>query len=254
MWNTFRTDTEGGIVAGVSTITGGGGDTIHAYIARPDGPGPYPGVVLLHHAPGWDEYYREFTRRFAAHDFIAICPDLYDRYGHGTPDEVAALVRADGGVSDDSVVADAEAALNWIESQPSSNGKVGVIGTCSGGRHALLAASRVQRFDAVADLWGGGVVASPDQLTAKRPVAPIDLTPDLNAPLIGLFGNDDRGPSPEQVNQHEEALKQAGKTYVFHRYDGAGHGFFYYHTPAYRQQQAMDGWDKVEDFFNQYLR
>lgn len=254
MWNTFRTDTEGGMIAGVSTIAGGGGDPIHAYIARPDGAGPYPGVVLLHHAPGWDEYYREFTRRFAEHGFIAICPDLYERYGHGSPDDVAVLVRGDGGIADDSVVADAAAAMAWIKSQPSSNGKVGIIGTCSGGRHAVLVASRVPGFDAVADLWGGGVIASPEQLSDKRPVAPIDLTADLNAPLLGLFGNDDRGPSPEQVNQHEEVLKQLGKTYIFHRYDGAGHGFFYYHTPAYRQQQAMDGWDKIEDFFNQYLR
>jgi carboxymethylenebutenolidase len=150
-------------------------------------------------------------------------------------------------------VADAEAAMAWVKSQPTSNGKVGIIGTCSGGRHSVLVASRVEGFDAVADLWGGGVVASPDQLTPKRPVAPIDLTPSLNAPLIGLFGNDDQSPSPAQVDQHEEALKQNGTTYMFHRYDGAGHGFFYYHAPSYRQQQAMDGWDKVEAFFDQYL-
>jgi carboxymethylenebutenolidase len=253
MWNTFRTDAEGGMVAGVSTIAGGGGDQIHAYIARPDGPGPYPGVVLVHHAPGWDEFYREFSRRFAEHGFIAICPNLYARYGDGTPDDVAAMVRGDGGIADDSVVADAEAAMAWVKSQPASNGKVGIIGSCSGGRHSVLVASRAQGFDAVADLWGGGVVASPDQLSPKRPVAPIDLTPSLNAPLIGLFGNEDRSPSPAQVDQHEETLRQNGKTYMFHRYDGAGHGFFYYYAPSYRQQQAMDGWDKVEAFFDQYL-
>ena len=59
---------------------------------------------------------------------------------------------------DDQVVGDCAAALNWLKAQPTSNGKVGIIGTCSGGRHALLAASRTPGFDAVADLWGGGVV------------------------------------------------------------------------------------------------
>jgi carboxymethylenebutenolidase len=98
------------------------------------------------------------------------------------------------------------------------------------------------------------VVAAPDQLNDKRPVAPIDLTKDLNAPLLGLFGNDDQSPTPEQVNQHEAALKQQGKTYEFHRYDGAGHGFFYYDRPLYRQQQAMDGWNKVFDFFQRNLQ
>jgi len=111
----------------------------------------------------------------------------------------------------------------------------------------------VQGFGAVADLWGGGIVASPEQLTEKRPVAPIDLTPNLSAPLIGLFGNEDTGPSPAQVDQHEEALQQNGKTYMFHRYDGAGHGFCFYDRPNYRPQQAMDGWNKVVEFFNQHL-
>jgi carboxymethylenebutenolidase len=251
MWNAFRTDAEGGMVAGVTTMTAGGGDQIHTYIARPDGPGPYPGVVLIHHAPGWDEFYREFARRFTEHGFIAIVPNLYERFGHGTPDDVAASVRGAGGLSDASVIADAEGARDWITSHPTSNGKVGIIGTCSGGRHAVLVASSSPGWGAVADLWGGGVVGG--QPSELRPVAPIDLTPNLNAPLIGLFGNDDMGPSPAQVDQHEAALKENGKTYVFHRYDGAGHGFFYYHAPAYRQQAAMDGWNKVDAFFIEHL-
>jgi carboxymethylenebutenolidase len=167
---------------------------------------------------------------------------------------MAAKVRADGGVADERVVADCAAASSWLTALPTSNGKVGIIGTCSGGRHAVLVASRAAGFDAVADLWGGGVVAAPEQLTEKRPVAPIDYTAALTAPLLGLFGNDDQAPPPDQVNQHEAALKQHGKTYEFHRYDGAGHGFFYYDRPAYRQQQAMDGWGKVFEFFQRHLK
>src|SRR5262252_1451277 len=164
-WNNFSTDTLGGIVAGVSMMTGGNGSEIHTYIARPDGTGPYPGVVMTHHLPGWDEFYREFARRFAEHGFIAIVPNLFEQFGQGTPDDVAAAARGAGGVSDASVIADAEAALNLVKAHPASNGKVGVIGTCSGGRHALLVASRVQGFSAVADLWGGNVVAPSDRLT-----------------------------------------------------------------------------------------
>ena len=252
-WNDFRTDEERGIVAGITTIPGGNGDTIHAYVARPDGSGPYPGVVLVHHLPGWDEFYQEFARRFANHSFIAVAPDLYCRDGHGTPDDVAAKVRAEGGVADSRVIADCEAAMRHLKAMPMSNGKVGITGTCSGGRHAVLVASSVEGFGVVGDLWGGGVVAAPDQLNERRPVAPIDLTPNLSAPLIGLFGNEDQSPSPEQVNRHEEALQANGKVYAFHRYDGAGHGFFYYDRPAYRPQQAMDGWGKLHDFFKQHL-
>jgi carboxymethylenebutenolidase len=254
MWNSFRTDSHLGMLASTTTYAAGGGDYIQAYLARPEGPGPYPGIVLVHHAPGWDEFYQEFARRFANHGYTTIAPNLYSRVGHGTPDDIGAKVRAEGGVPDDQVVADLEAALRWLKSLPSSNGKVGIIGTCSGGRHSVLTASRVQGFDAVADLWGGRVVAGPDQLTEKQPVAPIDYTANLNPPLLGLFGNDDQAPSPAQVDQHEEALKKHGKNYSFHRYDGAGHGFFYYDRPAYRQEQAMDGWSKVFAFFDQHLR
>jgi carboxymethylenebutenolidase len=81
----------------------------------------------------------------------------------------------------------------------------------------------------------------------------IDMTPNLNAPILGLLGNDDTGPSPAQVNQHEEALKATGKTYQFHRYDGAGHGIWYYQGTSYRPQAAIDGWNKMLDWFGQYL-
>jgi carboxymethylenebutenolidase len=253
MWNTLSTDRYLGMMAGVTMYAAGGGDLIRAYVARPEGPGPHPSILLVHHAPGWDEFNQEFARRFANHGYIAMVPNLYERAGHGTPDDVAAIVRAAGGVPDDQVVADNAAAMQWLKALPTSNGKVGIIGSCSGGRHALLTASRVSGFDAVADLWGGSVVARPDQLNAMRPVAPIDLTPNLNAPLLGLFGNDDQGPSPAQVDEHEEALQRHGKTYFFYRYDDAGHGFFNYDRPSYRVQQAMDGWGKLFDFFGQYL-
>lgn len=254
MWNQLRTDVPSGISAETVSVRGAHGDTIAAYLAKPQGNGPFPGVVLAHHAPGWDEFYRETTRRFADHGYAAICPNLYARVGHGTPEEVGANVRASGGVPDADVVADLEASMQYLKSQPNSNGKVGVMGTCSGGRHAYLAACSVKGFDACVDLWGGRVVMAPQDLTPKLPVAPIDLTKDLSCPLLGLFGEEDQGPTPAQVAQHEEELKKHGKDYEFHMYPGAGHGFFYYHAPAYRQQQAMDGWNKIFAFFEQRLK
>ena len=253
MWNGHDTGSVQGMTAAIVSIEGSGGDKIHAYTARPDGAGRRPGVVLVHHAPGFDELYLEFTRRFAQQGFDAICPDLYCREGHGKPDDVAAKVRAEGGVPDKRAVEDLAAGMRWLKALPTSNGRVGIIGTCSGGRHTMLAASQTKGYDAAADLWGGLVVMAPDQLTDKRPVAPIDLTKDLSAPLLGIFGNDDKNPSPEQVDRHEAELKKHGKPYEFHRYDGAGHGFFYYDRPAYRTEQAVDAWAKVLGFFSKNL-
>ncbi len=252
-WNSFSTDSPQGITSEVITYPGGNGDQIHAYVTRPTGDGPWPGVVTVHHMPGWDEFYREFSDRLARHGYSVICPDLYSRYGHGTPDEVAAKVRAEGGVHDDSVVADCAAAREWLLAQPGSTGKTGIIGTCSGGRHALLTACRTSGWDAVADLWGGGVIMSQEELSPARPVSPLELVGELSAPLLGLFGNDDHYPTPEQVDQLEAELARHGKEYEFHRYDGASHGFFYYFAPIYRPEATMDGWEKIFAFFGDKL-
>jgi carboxymethylenebutenolidase len=56
-----------GMLAETVTFTGDGGDVINAYMARPLGPGPFPGVIVVHHMPGWDESTKEITRRFAHH-------------------------------------------------------------------------------------------------------------------------------------------------------------------------------------------
>ncbi|MEA2639235.1 MAG: carboxymethylenebutenolidase [Chloroflexota bacterium] len=253
-WNQLDTGAFESMIAETVTIKGYNGDTINAYFARPTGPGPYAGVVLVHHMPGWDEFYRETARRYAQHGYLTLCPDLYHRFGHGSPDDVTATSRAAGGPSDDQVVGDLSATKDYLRSLPNCNGKIGIMGTCSGGRYSFLTACRTPDFDAVVDCWGGAVVMTPEQLNAQRPVAPIDYTKDLKAPLLGLFGNDDQGPSPDQVNQHEEELKKHGKNYDFHRYDGAGHAFIYYHAPAYRQQQAMDAWGKIFTFFEKNLQ
>ena len=120
-------------------------------------------------------------------------------------------------------------------------------------RDSYLAACRVPGFAAVVDCWGGRVVMSKEELTPKQPVAPLDYTADLTCPLLGLFGEEDRSPTPEQVAQHEQVLKQLGKHYEFHMYPDAGHGFFYYDRPNYRQAPAVDGWGKVWAFLGKWL-
>ena len=241
-----------GMLAETIGITGHNGDTIQAYYARPMTADPVPGVVVLHHMPGWDEWSKEVARKLAYHGYAAICPHLYSRLGPGRWEDVAAAARAQGGVSDAQVVGDSAGAAAFLRAQPSSNGKVGAIGFCSGGRQAYMLACRIA-VDAAVDCWGGAVIVSPDQLTPQRPVAVIDMTPEMRAPLLGIFGNDDANPDPAQVNRTEEELKRLGKQYEFYRYDGAGHGFFAVDRPSYRPQQAVDAWTRVFAFFGKHL-
>jgi carboxymethylenebutenolidase len=243
-----------GMIAETLFVHGHNGETIETYYARPISSGPVPGVVIIHHAPGWDEWCKEVTRKLAHHGYAAIDPNLYYRAGTGSWDDVGARVRASGGVPDDQVMGDVTGCIDFLRSQAYATGKIGVIGFCSGGRHSFLAACRLAGIDAAVDCWGGNVVVDdPSQLTANRPVAPIDLAAQLGCPLLGLFGNDDANPSPEHVNRTEEALKRLGKQYEFHRYDGAGHGFFATDRPGYRPVQAVDGWQKVFAFFERHL-
>ena len=72
--------------------------------------------------------------------------------------------------------------------------------------------------------------------------------------MLGIFGNEGRFPPKEDVDKTEEILKKYGKDYEFHRYDGAGHGIWYYDKPMYRQEQAMDSWNKTLEFFDRHLK
>jgi carboxymethylenebutenolidase len=242
------------LTAETVAFRGHNGDQGEAYYARPTRAGKCPGMVVIHHLPGWDEWITEVVRKFAHHGFAAISPHLYFRNGPGSPDDIGARVRAAGGVPDEQVVGDAKGAIAHLRAQGNSNGKVGVIGFCSGGRHAYLIACRLPEIDALVDCWGGNVIVDDKSLlNAKRPVAPIDLTEQLRAPMLGIFGNDDENPNADQVNRTEATLKRLGKTYEFHRYDGAGHAFFNTTRVAYRPEQAADGWAKTFAFLRKTL-
>ncbi len=242
-----------GLIAETVRVHGHDGELIDAYAARPLGGGPLPGVLVVHHMPGWDEWTREVVRKLAQHGYNAVSPDLHFRQGPGTPEEKAGRVREMGGQIDEFVINDLTGGEAYLRDLPTANGKVGLIGFCSGGRVAYMAAAKMPGLDCAVDCWGGNIVSPPAKLNDNQPVAPIDMTADITVPLLGLFGNDDRNPDTEQVDQFEAALEAAGKAFEFHRYDGAGHAFFNWAADRYRPEQAADGWQKVFAFFEKRL-
>jgi len=235
------------------SIVGAGGDQIEAYLAQPIDRASVGGVVVIHHMPGYDEQTKEITRRFAAHGYLALCPNLYWREAPGaSPDDAAAAARAQGGVPDERLVGDVAGAASHLRSLGSSNGKVATIGYCSGGRQSFLAACSLA-LDAAVDCYGAFVVAPPPE-GAPVTVGPLlHLAPDLSCPLLGLFGADDRFPSPAEVQELEKVLSELGKTFEFHSYEGAGHAFFATNRTSYRPEAANDGWERIWEFFGRYL-
>lgn len=234
-------------------FSGHGGDRIEGYLARPMRPAPRGAVVVIHHMPGYDRATKEIARRFAESGYLALCPNLYSREAPGeSPDDAAAAVRAAGGVRDERLIGDVDATARYLAGLSSFNGKVGVIGYCSGGRQSFLAACSL-KLDAAVDCYGAFVTGTPPEGMTLNVEPIVNLTPRLSCPLLGLFGAEDSHPTPQQVAELEDVLKRHDKAYELHTYEGAGHGFFAVDRPSYRPEAAEDGWRRILNFFGTHL-
>jgi carboxymethylenebutenolidase len=244
---------DGDLAARQIMFSGDSGEDIEGYLATPGGDGRRGGVVVIHHRPGYDRATKEITRRFAELGYDAICPNLYWREAPGAaPDDAAAISRANGGVPDERLVGDVRGAAEYLRALPTSNRKVGVLGYCSGGRQSVLAACTLA-LDAAVDCYGAFVTGTPP---ADYPIPVTNLRaklPDLGAPLLGLFGEEDSAPSPVDVAELDALLSEHGKAHEFHSYQGAGHAFFAVDRPSYRVAAANDGWARIAAFFATHL-
>jgi carboxymethylenebutenolidase len=228
------------MVAETTTITGHNGDDIEAYFARPLEGDNQSSVVVIHHMPGYDRASKEIARTFGVYGYATLMPNLHHRYApESKATDQAAAARDAGGVPDEQCAGDVQSAAAFLRGRRESNGKVGVIGYCSGGRQTFMVACTLD-VDAAVDCYGGR--------------ADIDLAPNLRCPLLGLFGAEDQSPSPDDVAAMAKALEANGKTFDFHSYDGAGHAFFSVDRPSYRVDAAKDGWKQIWSFFGTHLK
>lgn len=240
------------ITAGTITFGSGDGTPIEGYLATPASPRG-GGVVVIHHLPGYDYGTKEITRRLATWGYSALLVNLYSRDAPGaSPDDAAAAVRAAGGVPDERVVTDVDGAAAHLRSLPGANGKVGVIGFCSGGRQSFLSAVSLP-LDAAVDCYGAFIVNEPPAEFPLKARPLLGRAGDLSCPLLGLFGVQDSHPSPAETAVLAAELERLGKPHEFHTLDDAGHGFFAADRPSYRQAAAVAGWELVHDFYDRTL-
>ena len=203
--------------------------------------------------PGWDEGSKEITRRFAANGYLAACPNLYSREAPGaSPDDAAAVARANGGVPDDRLVGDVAGGWPTCGRWPDRTARWPRSATARAG------ASRCWP-PAASTSMPPSTATGPSSLTSPPDGFPLQVSPlgdrieSLSCPLLGLFGADDQYPGSEEVAELERRLVAAGKDVEFHSYEGAGHAFFNTDRPSYRAEAAQDGWERIWAFFGRHL-
>jgi len=223
-------------VSGWATIRAGDSD-MRIYVGEPNGEGPHPAIVLTFHRGGMDSFTIESVDRLATAGFFTVAPDFYHRKNGMAPDE-AVKFRLD-----ENVIFDIRATVNYIDSSKNANPSLmAIMGHCMGGRTAYLGASVLSdRFKLCVPFYSGGVFSP----WGEGPSV-FDRFGDLKSIVYGFYGNDDKNPSPADVNKFDARLTELGVEHKFYRYDGAGHAFQNtVNTENYRPKQSEDAWEKV---------
>ena len=222
------------------------GGQMRCYLSGPDGDGPFPGLVVIQHAGGVDTFIQGMTDRFGTEGFVAIAPDLYHREDPNSSDDAMTRMRR---LRDPNIVQDVNAAIEHLKGLPEVDGeRVGITGFCMGGRVAYLMATQRPDLKAAVVFYGGNIFVP----WGEGP-APFEGTPRIQAPMLGLFGEEDPNPSPEDVARLDAELTRLGKAHEFHSYPGAGHAFMAEGRPSYRPEAAADAWEKARAWFKRHL-
>jgi carboxymethylenebutenolidase len=218
-----------------------GSGTGMGLLVTPEGKGPFPAVLVIQEWWGVDDWIKNRARALAKEGYVALAVDLYHGKVTNKQEEAHQLVN---GLDRDRALADLDGAFAFLASRPDvRKDRIGAIGFCLGGGYALALATRQPRLAAVVAYYG-------------LPPTDAAAIAKIQAPVLGNYGADDEGPSPEQVKTFEAALKKGGKSVDVKLYEGAGHAFANENNPwgGYREAAAKDAWARTLRFFDANLK
>jgi Dienelactone hydrolase and related enzymes len=248
----IKTDANG-LQAGEVRIPVEGG-SIPAYRAMPEGKSGVPVILVVQEIFGVHEYIQDVCRRFAKEGYMAVAPELFVR--QGDPKRYTEIPRllseVVNKVPDKQVMADLDATVAWAGQNGGNVNRLGINGFCWGGRIAWLYAAHNPRLKAGV-AWYGRLVGDTDELHPRNPV---DLAADINAPVLGLYGETDNGIPLNTIDRMKVGLaggSEAAKNSEFFIFPGAGHAFHADNRPSYREEAAKEGWSKAVSWFQKYL-
>lgn len=223
-------------------------DGKRGYLARPDGPGPFPAVLVFMEAFGVNDYLQSEVRRLAQHGYVAAAPDFYD--GELIPySERPKMVAKLGSLSDAQLLPYVRAAIDRLDRDPGvRHDGYAAIGFCLGGRIAFLTAAEFPNKIVAASSWYGGNIGPEEQ---KFFVPLLDRVPEITATVQMVYGAEDEGITPREHARVAEALSAAKKRFSLTVYPGAPHGFASRDRDAYRPQQAEHAWKQALALFDE---
>ena len=243
----IKTDTSG-LDAGDAKVKVADGE-LPVYFARPAGVSNPPVILVAMEIFGLHEYIKDVTRRLAKLGAFAVAPDYYFRKGDLTKTtDIQQLLPMVNSKPDAELLSDLDSTVAWAKSQGGDTGRLGIIGFCRGGRTVWEYAAHNATLTAGVSFYGPPV----DPPNPVWPKSPIQLAPDMKAPVLGLYGEADTGIPVAQVEALKSALAAANKTAEFKIYPGAPHGFHADYRASYRKDAANDGWSQMQAWFKKY--
>lgn len=212
----------------------------------PPGDGPHPGVIVMCHGLGLDEFTMSVVDRLVQAGYVAAAPHVFHRQT-GKEDRAQKIAK----MVDGEIVLDVMASIRYLEHDTKLDlSRLAILGHCMGGRMALLGACAEPRFKAAVIHYSGNVMMPWGD--EDPPV--FERLCNITCPVIGYFGNDDDNPSPEDVNRIDAEMTRFGIEHEFFRYDGAGHAFQNWNSQvAYRETASEDSWGRTLAFLGQHL-
>jgi carboxymethylenebutenolidase len=244
----IKTDTNG-LTAGDAKVKVADGD-MPVYFARPANATNPPVILVAMEIFGLHEYIKDVTRRLGHLGALAIAPDYYFRKGVDLTKitDIPQLMPLVNSKPDAELFSDLDATVAWAKQQGGDTARLGIMGFCRGGRTVWEYSAHNPGLKAGVAFYGSLV----DPANPAWPKSPTQLVPDMKAPVLGLYGAEDTGIPPAQVEAMKAALAAAGKTAEFHIYPGAPHGFHADYRGSYRKDAAEDGWNKMQAWFKKY--
>jgi carboxymethylenebutenolidase len=245
---TIKTDTTG-LKAGDAKVPVAGGE-MPVYYARPANATNPPVVLVAMEIFGLHEWVKDITRRMAHLGALAIAPDYYFRSGVNLLEitDTPKLLPIVNKKPDAELFADLDATVAWAKQQGADTNRLGIMGFCRGGRTVWEYTSHNPNLKASVAFYGT-LTDPPNPLWPK---SPMQLVPEMKAPVLGLYGAEDQGIPVAQVKAMEAAMKAANKPAEFHIYPGAPHGFEADYRASYRKDAAEDAWKQMQAWFKKY--